>query len=161
MKRRCISRPAVDVDVGVGVGRGVGAPPPQDSPDFLYSPNLWDVATRHGWWAPEQGPLNFMETYGVARLHPAYVWRRVWRVFSVANPDAGLPPDTGPFATDYPFSIQVRWWRGGGECGGEGEVMVMVRVRVVSAVVSAVVRVGRPSPLLAPCLCRRKRPLSP
>ena len=41
-------------------------------------------------------------------MHPNYMHRRVWRVFSQANPGLGLPADTGRFAEDYPFSVEVR-----------------------------------------------------
>ena len=51
----------------------------KDSPDFLYSENLWTVAQKMKWWSPEQGNLNFLLTFSPARYHPSYVWRRVWR----------------------------------------------------------------------------------
>ena len=61
-----------------------------------------------GWWSPAGGQLNFLKTYGIERYHPTYMNRRVWRVFSLANPKAELPPDTNSWADDYPFSMKVQ-----------------------------------------------------
>lgn len=48
-----------------------------NSPDFLYSPNLWSVARRLGWWSPSESPLlNFKKTYAPERYHPNYVNQR-------------------------------------------------------------------------------------
>jgi dipeptidase len=79
----------------------------RDHPDFLYSKNLWSVAEKMGWWDESQGNLNFLKTYAPQRYHPNYSNRRVWRVLSLANPDANLPADTNADADDYPFSIKV------------------------------------------------------
>ena len=67
------------------------------------------VAERMGWWSPSDGkPLNFLKTFAPERYHPNYSNMRVWRVFSLANPDLNLPMHTNPYADDYPFSVKVR-----------------------------------------------------
>ena len=81
--------------------------------DFLFSSNLFSVAERNGWWSPNPNPtdpsnpnpnlLNFLQVFAPGRMHPNYMHRRVWRVFSLANPGHPLPADTGRFAPDYPF----------------------------------------------------------
>jgi dipeptidase len=78
-----------------------------NSPDFMFSTNLHDIAQAHGWWKPEDGLLHFTHSYAPTRLHPSYANRRVWRIFDLSAPDAHLPGDTNPYADDYPFSIQV------------------------------------------------------
>ena len=77
-------------------------------PSFLYSSNLWEVAQRAGLWSNATGGLlDFLTTYGVQRLHPAYATRRVWRVLSLAAPSLNLPSSTDPWGSDYPFSVAV------------------------------------------------------
>jgi len=82
----------------------------KDSPDFMYSDNLWEVAESNGLWSSSQGriinlgilwlcidnlmvivaplmmegDLDFLEVYGYRRSHAMYCNRRVWRVFSVS-----------------------------------------------------------------------------
>ena len=77
------------------------------SPDFMYSDNLWEVAIRNQLWKQGDPPLNFLKTYGMARGHPPYATRRMWRVFSLAAPSVVLPPNTNQWADDYPFSVKV------------------------------------------------------
>ena len=50
-----------------------------DSPDFLYSANLWEVAERNGFYAKERdGPLlDFLKTFAPQRAHSPYVTRCV------------------------------------------------------------------------------------
>jgi dipeptidase len=77
-----------------------------DSPDFMYSNNLFDVAKRQGFWDPsETSFLDFKTTYAPERYHPEYSNNRVWRVFSLSSPSTPLPLETNPDADDYPFSI--------------------------------------------------------
>jgi dipeptidase len=78
-----------------------------DSPDFLYSANIFSVAERKGFWKPASGPLDFLVAYAPPRAHSPYATRRVWRVFNIANPSIVLPGDTDPKALNYPFSIPV------------------------------------------------------
>ena len=75
--------------------------------DFLYSSNLWSVAENLKFWKPADGPLDFLRTYGVQRLHPMYATLRVWRVFSLAAPSSNLPSETNAWGDDYPFSMKV------------------------------------------------------
>ena len=42
-----------------------------------------------------------------ASHHSSYVNLRTWRVFTLADPDCGLPPQSNPFGDDYPFSLKV------------------------------------------------------
>jgi dipeptidase len=78
-----------------------------NSDDFLYSSNLYPTAVAKGWWKPEDGPLNFRKVYSPSIYHPAGVWRRVWRVLSLAAPDMNLPGESSPYADEYPFSVPV------------------------------------------------------
>jgi dipeptidase len=80
-----------------------------DSPDFLYSSNLWSVAEKMGWWSKKQGKLDFRTVYAPQRLHPTYSNRRQWRVFSLVAPSLHLPMDTNPDADDYPFSVKAEY----------------------------------------------------
>lgn len=74
---------------------------------FLYSANLWDVATRNGFWSAADGLLDFLVTYAPKRAHSAYATRRVWRVLSVVAPSLQLPAETDAYASDYPFSVRA------------------------------------------------------
>ena len=78
------------------------------SPDFEYSDNIFDIATRHNLWDPNSGlPLDFLKTYAPPRAHSPYATRRVWRVFNIVAPSVVLPGNTDPYGDDYPFSIKV------------------------------------------------------
>lgn len=79
----------------------------RDSPDFLYSDNLWAVALAHGLIPSLDATLNFNLAFGWPRAHSAYCTRRVWRVFSLAAPSLLLPADTDEWGSDYPFSVEV------------------------------------------------------
>ena len=37
----------------------------------------------------------------------SYVNLRTWRVFTLANPTCGVPPESTPYGDDYPFSMRV------------------------------------------------------
>jgi dipeptidase len=76
------------------------------SDDFMYSPNLWEVAERAGLWSPSQGSLDFLKTYGPQRMHSPYATRRVWRVFTLLDPTLDLPAETDSYASNYPFSVK-------------------------------------------------------
>lgn len=79
-----------------------------NSPDFMISPNLYDVAIRLGWYNPHLGkPLDFLKTFAPSRYHPNYSYNRVWRVMSLASPSSQLPPFTNIWGDDYPFSVPV------------------------------------------------------
>ena len=48
-----------------------------------------------------------MKTFAPPRAHSAYATRRIWRVFNLAAPSAGVPPFTDSYGSDYPFSAKV------------------------------------------------------
>ncbi len=76
--------------------------------DFLYSANIWDVASRNNLWDKTTGQkLDFLKTYAVPRAHSPYATRRVWRVFNLVAPSLILPGDTDYLGTDYPFSVKA------------------------------------------------------
>lgn len=54
-----------------------------------------------------QGKLDFLKTFAPPRAHSAYATRRVWRVFDLAAPSAGVPAFTDAYGSDYPFSARV------------------------------------------------------
>ena len=78
----------------------------KDSPDFMYSDNIFEVAKRAGFW-DGKGELDFLPTFAPMRTHSIYSTRRVWRVFDYVAPSLQLPGDTDAFANDYPFSVPV------------------------------------------------------
>ncbi|KAE9339928.1 hypothetical protein PF008_g11335 [Phytophthora fragariae] len=77
--------------------------------EFLASPNVHDVAIRNNIWKPDQGtPFDFTRAYAQPRkeTHQFYSTRRIWRLFTLANPALVLSPDTDVLASDYPFSVK-------------------------------------------------------
>ncbi|RLN96695.1 hypothetical protein BBJ28_00006512 [Nothophytophthora sp. Chile5] len=77
--------------------------------DFLASPNVHDVAVRNNIWKPDQGtPFDFARAYAHPRAetHQYYSTRRIWRLFTLANPQLDLSPTTDVLASDYPFSVK-------------------------------------------------------
>lgn len=76
-------------------------------PDQMYSKFLFPGAERVGWWTPDAGPLDWLETVSTGEYrHPYYSLRRVWRVMDRVNPDLGLSPWVeGGYTKAYPFSI--------------------------------------------------------
>ncbi|HDP78947.1 MAG TPA: dipeptidase [Mesotoga infera] len=80
---------------------------PEDS-DFLFGKTLHEVAERYGWWNPEDGLLDWLQTVSLGEYnHPYYSLRRVWRLFSLISPSLNLSPwvEDG-FTREYPFSIK-------------------------------------------------------
>eukprot|EP00931_Biecheleriopsis_adriatica_P056548 TRINITY_DN33506_c0_g1_i1.p1 TRINITY_DN33506_c0_g1~~TRINITY_DN33506_c0_g1_i1.p1 ORF type:complete len:641 (+),score=85.74 TRINITY_DN33506_c0_g1_i1:64-1986(+) len=81
-----------------------------DPDNFRYSRNIHEVANRSGLWHRETAgyPLDFTASFALSRgqLSP-YANRRVWRVFTLANPSLTetLPSETSDFADNYPFSV--------------------------------------------------------
>ncbi|KAG6968604.1 hypothetical protein JG687_00003672 [Phytophthora cactorum] len=76
---------------------------------FLASPNVHDVAIRNNLWKPDQGtPFDFTLAYAQPRkdTHQYYSTRRIWRLFTLANPELKLSPETDVLASDYPFSVK-------------------------------------------------------
>lgn len=84
----------------------IGDVPREPLADFLFSPNIFEVAENHGLLAPG-GVLHFARAFGLPRSHSVYCTRRVWRVQSLVAPSLKLSPDTDMFGSDYPFSVPV------------------------------------------------------
>ncbi|KAL7686745.1 putative peptidase C69, dipeptidase A [Plasmopara halstedii] len=77
--------------------------------DFLASPNVHDVAIRNNIWKPDQEvPFDFTRAYAQPRkaTHQYYSTRRIWRLFTLADPELKLSPTTDVLASDYPFSVK-------------------------------------------------------
>ncbi|RLN54866.1 hypothetical protein BBJ29_002465 [Phytophthora kernoviae] len=77
--------------------------------EFLASPNIHDVAIRNNIWKPDEGtPFDFTRAYAQPRAdtHQYYSTRRIWRLFTLANPELKLSPETDVLASDYPFSVK-------------------------------------------------------
>jgi dipeptidase len=91
---------------------------PADKANFMFSANIFDVATRAKLWSPTpDAPLmHFSKTYGQNYGTSAYMaTRRVWRIFDLAAPSLKLSPYTDGWATfgagvdgkePYPFSVK-------------------------------------------------------
>jgi len=77
-----------------------------DTDNFLMSDSVHAVAKRLGLW-DGKGLLDFTDVYGKPRpaVHGSYSTRRVWRVFTRADPDLVLPSHTDALMSDYPFSV--------------------------------------------------------
>ena len=77
-------------------------------PDMMYSGRLHEVAEKHGWWKPDDGPLDWLRTVSLGEYnHPYYSLRRIWRIFSLAAPSRNFSPWVRDGLTrDYPFSIK-------------------------------------------------------
>jgi len=78
------------------------------SPDFKASDNIFEVAQRNNFWDPDHdGEFDFTKAYALSRHSlSTYATRRVWRVFTLADPSLDLSPYTDDFASDYPFSVK-------------------------------------------------------
>ncbi|KAG7400193.1 hypothetical protein PHYBOEH_006732 [Phytophthora boehmeriae] len=77
--------------------------------EFLASPNIHDVAIRNNIWKPDEGtPFDFTRVYAHPRAetHQYYSTRRIWRLFTLANPELKLSPETDVLASDYPFAVK-------------------------------------------------------
>lgn len=76
---------------------------------FMASANVQEVAIRNKIWSPEDNvPFDFTRAYAKPRLGSRvyYSTRRVWRLFTLANPDLDLSPSTDTYASNYPFSVK-------------------------------------------------------
>ncbi|KAF4710009.1 hypothetical protein FOZ63_007922, partial [Perkinsus olseni] len=81
---------------------------PDDSQNFLFSKNIFDVAKRLGWW-DGAGKLDFVKVYSVSEYdHPYYAGRRLWRGLSLFAPSLNLDPRLGVEwdRATYPFSVK-------------------------------------------------------
>jgi len=82
----------------------------ESNPDQMFSATLFAANKKIGWWKPDQGPLDWLETISFGEYrHPYYSLRRVWRVMDRSNPDLGLSPwvENG-YTKAYPFSIKPK-----------------------------------------------------
>ena len=86
-----------------------------DSDNFLASDNIFEVAKRNDFWKEDE-PFFFNRVYGQDYGALSYMGtRRVWRVFTMANPSLPISPYTDKWATfgygkdgkeAYPFSVK-------------------------------------------------------
>ncbi|KAF1334166.1 Peptidase, partial [Globisporangium splendens] len=74
---------------------------------FLASDNIYDVALRNGIWNHSES-FDFTRIYSQPRAegHQYYSTRRVWRLFTLADPSLNLSAETDVFSSDYPFSVK-------------------------------------------------------
>jgi len=92
----------------------------KDHPDFLYSDNLWDIASKEDvlktvdmYGATDL--LDFMATFGPDEFGPGaprmkkpeYCTDRVWRVLSLAAPSLNLQRETNFWGDGIPFSVKA------------------------------------------------------
>ncbi|OQS00655.1 peptidase [Achlya hypogyna] len=79
-----------------------------DPANFLGSANMHDVAKRNGFW-DGIAPFDFTVAFALQQHDPEQYGytRRVWRVFTLADPTLTLSPYTDVYSTSYPFSIEL------------------------------------------------------
>ncbi len=79
-----------------------------ESPDMLYSRNLFASAQANGWWSPSEGKLDWLKTVSNGEYaHPYYSLARVWSIYNRIAPSQHFSPfvnDT--YSRDYPFSVK-------------------------------------------------------
>lgn len=75
--------------------------------EFMASANLHELAIRNDIWNQSE-PFDFTKVYSQPREegHQYYSTRRVWRLFTLADPALDLSPETDVFSSDYPFSVK-------------------------------------------------------
>ncbi len=73
-----------------------------DTDHFLASENIYEVATRNGWWNEKMGPFRFCYAYAPESRTSLAARRREWRVFDLLAPSLKLDPN----AENYPFSVK-------------------------------------------------------
>ncbi|TMW65833.1 hypothetical protein Poli38472_003598 [Pythium oligandrum] len=77
---------------------------------FMASPNIHEVAIRNNLWSPDSGEaFDFTRIFSQPRDegHQYYSTRRVWRVFTLADPGLDLSPYTDVYSSGYPFSVKT------------------------------------------------------
>ena len=77
-----------------------------DDADMMVSANLQKIIQEGGYAADK--PMDWLKYISLGEYnHPYYSLRRVWRVFSLANPGLNLPAWVeGGYTRAYPFSIK-------------------------------------------------------
>ena len=80
----------------------------KNSPDMMYSSNLFAVCEQKGWWKPEDGELDWAAAVGAGEYHhPYYSLRRVWRILSRVKPSVNFSPYVKDALTrEYPFTVK-------------------------------------------------------
>eukprot|EP00602_Paraphysomonas_sp_CaronLab_P001527 CAMPEP_0185030236 /NCGR_PEP_ID=MMETSP1103-20130426/17058_1 /TAXON_ID=36769 /ORGANISM="Paraphysomonas bandaiensis, Strain Caron Lab Isolate" /LENGTH=696 /DNA_ID=CAMNT_0027565273 /DNA_START=81 /DNA_END=2171 /DNA_ORIENTATION=- len=88
----------------------------EDTENYLASKNVFEVAIRANLWDPSKGPFNYLKAYGIDEGAMGHgITRRVWRVFTMADPSLPLSPFTDAYGSygfgkdgnkPYPFSIK-------------------------------------------------------
>lgn len=75
--------------------------------EFMASENLYEIAIRNEIWNKSE-PFDFTKVYSQPREegHQYYSTRRVWRLFTLADPSLDLSPETDVFSSNYPFSVK-------------------------------------------------------
>ncbi|MBU1910604.1 MAG: C69 family dipeptidase, partial [Verrucomicrobia bacterium] len=79
-----------------------------ENPDQMFSTHLFSTATAQGWWKPEDGKLDWLETVSLGEYnHPYYSLRRVWRLMTRLAPSHLFSPwvEDG-YTRAYPFTIK-------------------------------------------------------
>ena len=73
-----------------------------DRDHFMASPNVFEVASEHGWWDDSMGPFRFAYAYAPESRTSLASRRREWRVLDLVAPSLKLDPN----AENYPFSVK-------------------------------------------------------
>jgi len=103
----------------------IGTFPTDDSDDTLYSDNIFEVAERHGWWSPDDGPLDFAKVYCPADAQKLrYCATRVWSLFRRAAPSQDFDP---AFHRGEPDAERYPLWITPDEKIGLSDVMDLMR----------------------------------
>jgi len=77
-----------------------------DPHNFLGSASVHEVAQRKGWWAPEQGKLDFTALYSDGEYaHKYYSGRRMWGAYRLMAPSLGLSPSYDEYRRSKPYPV--------------------------------------------------------
>ncbi len=90
-----------DDHVGVSANRSRIGEIKENDPNYLYSSNVFSVATEKGWWDPKSGtPFLFYDAYNPSVSLGSR--RREWRVLSTFAPSLKLDAN----ASRFPFRLK-------------------------------------------------------
>ena len=79
-----------------------------DADNFLFSPNIKEIALKHGWWE-ENTPFDFTKIYSGGEYHHQYYsGRRWWGAAKIFAPSQKYTTEYGDWRNDapYPFSFK-------------------------------------------------------